>query len=105
VYAHKKFLYTSMMEAETNGELYTIFGSIPYLKGDLIATNWYGDQKIIPKGQDDEHIPVEMKLNTPSKKPSPFEEQYAKQLIETPILNQNEDEDYIKNTRNMVSKL
>jgi phage gp29-like protein len=53
--ADRKYLYSSMMEAESDGELLTIFGSIPYLKGDKIATNWYGDQKIIPKGQDDEY--------------------------------------------------
>jgi hypothetical protein len=103
VYAHKKYLYTSMMEAESNGELHTIFGSTPYLKGDLISTNWYGDQKIIPKGQDDEYVPVEVKLNVSSKKPSPFEEQYLKENYKQ-VWTGDEDEDYIKGTRK-ISKL
>jgi hypothetical protein len=104
-YAHKKYL-VRFEEMHEDGILYTQFTSIPFLKGDKIATDYYGNKWVVPKGQEEEYYaPVEVKQNIPSKKPSPFEEQYTKQLIETPVLNQEEDTDYIKNTRNMISKL
>lgn len=105
-YAHKKYLYTSMMEADADGEVLTMFGSIQCLKGDKIATNWYGDQTVIPKGQDEEYyVPVELKQRIKaSKKVSRLGEQYVGQLLESPPLNQEEDQDYINGTRK-ISKV
>lgn len=104
-YAHKKYL-VRFEEMKKDGMLYTQFTNIPFLKGDRMATDYLGNQWIVSKGQDDEYyVPVEVKLNAPTKKQSPFEEQYAKQLIETPTLDQEESEEYIAGTRNMVSKL
>lgn len=104
-HAHKKYL-VKFEEMKEDGVLHNQFGSIPFLKGDQIAVDWDGNRFVVSKGQDDEYyVPVELKKSaTPRKKSSPFEEQYTRQLLETPGLNQNEDSSYIDGTRK-ISKL
>jgi hypothetical protein len=103
-HAHKKFL-VRFEEMQEDGVLHTQFGSVSFLKGDKVATDWYGNKFVVSKGQDEElYVPVELKLNRTRKKPSPFEEEYTKKFFEMSTLNQNEDEEYIKGTRK-ISKL
>jgi hypothetical protein len=103
-YAHKKYL-VRFDEMQEDGVLDTQCASISFLKGDKLATDCFGNKWVVSKGQDEEYyVPVELKLDRPRKKPSPFEEEYTKKFFEMSTLNQNEDEEYIKGTRK-ISKL
>lgn len=104
-FAHKKYL-VRLEEMQEDGVLHNQFGSISFLKGDKVAVDYYGNRFVVSKGQDEEYyVPVEIKKSTTlSKKPSPFEEQYTKQLLGAPALDQNEDSSYIEGTRK-ISKL
>jgi hypothetical protein len=103
-FAHKKFL-VRFEEMQEDGMLHTQFTSIPFLRGDKIATDYLGNKWVVSKGQDDEYyVPVEVKLNAPSKKPSPFEEEYLKENYKQVWTTGDEDEDYINGTRK-ISKL
>jgi hypothetical protein len=96
-YAHKKFL-VRFDEMQEDGVLDTQCASIPFLKGDKLATDYYGNKKVVSKGQDDEYyVPVELiKKENVSK--DNMEEEYKQSWVS------DEDEEYIKGTRK-ISKL
>lgn len=60
MYAHKRYIFTSIVKQQEDGVLATLYGEIPFAKGDFIATDIEGNQKIIPRGQEDEYIRVKL---------------------------------------------
>lgn len=103
LFAHKKFLVTAeLVEEDTIIE--TISGEIPLKKGEWKLTDIDGNTFPITHTRfKDYYVSVDLaKEKQPRKKPSPFEEAYAKQLVEFGGLNQTEDETYIQGTKKLV---
>jgi hypothetical protein len=103
-YSNKKFL-VQVERAETDG--YLDFGETvqPYFKGNLIATDEYGNQSVLTESYFYENfIGVRKLRKTKTPRKSPFEAAYAQQLVEFGSLpNQEEDQDYIKGTQALVN--
>jgi hypothetical protein len=98
-YALKQFV-VSVIEAEEDGVLLNLYGEIPFLKGDKIASRLDGEQFVIPKGQFEElWIPVREVVKREVNK-----NVMAKGYIEG-IPGNEEDIEYIDGTINMIGKL
>lgn len=103
LFAHKSFLVT-ISEAEEDGELHTINGTIPVRKGEMIAHNQFGEPSIMPRDYYERNFVQVAKVKKQKKfVKSPFEEEYEKQLREFSNLEFNnlEDEQYINGTREL----
>lgn len=105
-FANKRFVGQKTV-AKEDGILLTQYGDFPVKKGDIVFKPLKGDPEVIPSEKyfNDNYIQVEAANEKRKARPSksPFEEQYAKALIEfnQMEMNQNEDQDYINELKGL----
>lgn len=92
--------------AQEDGHIETLNGTIPYKKGHVITTDFYGNKQVILKHiLDEAFVQVEVKEKPrPDMQLSSFAEQYmnAYASYTGAELNQEEDQDYINKTRELI---
>lgn len=97
-YSNKKFL-VQVERAETDG--YLDFGETvqPYFKGNIIATDQYGNQSVMTESYFYANYEKVRKLQkTKTIRKSPFELAYAEQLSNFNLDNNVESQEYIDGT-------
>lgn len=97
--AHKKFL-VNVIEAEEDGVLNTVDGTLNVRKGDLILHNQLGEQSVVSKSYYNENYFQVQKV----KKSSEFAKSYAQAASEFSLDSQFENPDYITKTKE-ISKV
>lgn len=105
-YIDKRFL-GKITDVEDDGFLTTISGDIPVFKGQKIFKNAQDENIVMSNKAFNENYILVKRVERKQSKPqmSPFEEMYAKQLMEFGSLdNQEEDEKYIIGTQELINR-
>jgi hypothetical protein len=93
----------SVNRVEEDGTLLTQSSEVPVKTGDIIITNEFGNSSVVPEDTFYKFYKPVRKVRK-SRKPttSPFEEAYAKQLMEFSLDSNIESDEYITGTRDLI---
>lgn len=95
-FANKNKLYKTIEILQDDVLLHHLSGEVFGYKGDALATTYNDEKEIICKSELHNYIEVKIETQPTETNPTPFVDEYVKQLCEMSNLNQEETDEYIE---------
>lgn len=104
-YASKRFL-VQVERPEQEGEIHTIYGTLPVKPNDVLATDEFGVQFVMSEDYFKNNYVAVKKVEPKPRitQKSPFEEAYAQALMGFSLESNVESDEYINGTKELIKE-